>query len=212
MLAIGATLSGIGGGPRRRELDSLAMNVLAATRRTWDDRDGAIPVFLLEAWYALGAYVSEWVTPPLLSATWAELHPGGLVLECPDPAELARTEEWLALAGMLSRYDRTTLEALGFFDRDRELLERLIVTLTRTCSDEDLRPLSESVLARIERLVPDLAAGAQSALEIGRIVEGLGRRRWWVPEDIPAPPSTEPVTTSPGHFNREDVDRVLRDL
>ena len=156
--------------------------------------------------------VSEWVTPPRLSPTWAELHPGGLMLECPDPAELARTEEWLALAEMLSRYDRTALEAFGFFGRDRELLERLIVTLTRTCSDENLRPSSESVLARIERLVPSLAVGAQSALEIGRLVEGLGRRRWWVPEDIPAPPSTERVTASPGQFNRDDVDRVLRDL
>jgi len=212
MLVIGGTLAAIGAGPRRRELDSLAMNILAATRRAWDERDGLVPVFLLEAWYALDASVSEWVTPPRLSPTWAELHPGGLMLECPDPAELARTEEWLALAEMLSRYDRTALEAFGFFGRDRELLERLIVTLTRTCSDEDLRPLSESVLARIERLVPSLAVGAQSALEIGRLVEGLGRRRWWVPEDIPAPPSTEPVTTSPGQFNRDDVDRVLRDL
>ncbi len=212
MLAIGATLTALGDGPRRLELDSLGMNVLAATRRAWDERDRPIPVFLLEAWYTLDDCVSEWVTPPRLSPTWAELHPGGLMLECPDPAELARTEEWLALAGMLSRYDRTALEAFDFFGLDRELLERLIVTLTRTCSDEDLRPVSESVLARIERLVPDLAAGAQSALEIGRIVEGLGRRRWWVPEDIPAPPSTEPVTTSPGQFNRDDVDRVLRDL
>jgi hypothetical protein len=212
MLAVGATLAAIPDGPRRLELESLAMNFLAATRRGWDERDRPIPVFQLEAWYTLDDCVSEWVTPPRLAPTWAELHPGGLMLECPDPAELARTEEWLALAGMLFRYDRTALEAFGFFGRDRELLERLIVTLTRTCSEEDLRPVSESVLARIERLVPDLAAGARSALEIGRIVEGLGRRRWWVPEDIPAPPSTEPVTTSPGQFNRDDVDRVLRDL
>jgi hypothetical protein len=68
------------------------------------------------------------------------------------------------------------------------------------------------VLARIERLVPPLAVGAHSALEIGRLVEGLGRRRWWVPEDIPAPPSTEPVTATLSRFNRFDVDRVLRDL
>ena len=69
------------------------------------------------------------------------------------------------------------------------------------------------MLARIERLVPPiLAEGAHSALEIGRLVEGLGRRRWWVPEDIPASPSTEPVTASPSQFNRDDVDRVLREL
>ena len=63
--------------------------------------DGPFPVFLLEAWYTLDACVSEWVMPPRLAPTWAELHPGGLMLECPDAAELARTEEWLALAEML---------------------------------------------------------------------------------------------------------------
>ena len=82
----------------------------------------------------------------------------------------------------------------GFFGRDRDLLEHLIVALTRISVDEALRPLSESVLARIEALVPDLAEGAHSAREIGRLVEGLGRKRWWVPEDLPAPPSTERAT------------------
>ena len=42
--------------------------------------------------------------------TWAELHPGDLLLEQPDSSELARTEEWLALAEMLSRYDPGALE------------------------------------------------------------------------------------------------------
>ena len=128
------------------------------------------------------------------------------------PSELARTDEWLALAEMLSRYDPVALEELDFYGRDRELLERLIVTLTRTCADEDLRPLAESVLARIERVVPDLASGAQSAREIGRLVERLGRRRWWVPEDIAAPPSVEPASASATQFNRADVASVLRDL
>ena len=72
-------------------------------------------MFLLEAWYTLDDCVAESVTPPRLAPTWAELHPGGAVLECPDRAELARTEEWLALAETLSRYDRTALEAFGFF-------------------------------------------------------------------------------------------------
>ena len=86
------------------------------------------------------------------------------------------------------------------------------MTLSHASADEELRPLTESVLARIERLVPGLAAGAQSAREIGRLVEGLGRRRWWVPEDIAAPPSNEPAIAGATDFHREDVDRVLRDL
>ena len=169
-------------------------------------------MFLLEAWFAVNARVTKPVAGPGLAPTWVELHPGGLLVERPDPAELARAEEWLELAQTLQRYDPAALEAFGFFGRDRDLLEHLIVALTRASVDEALRPLSESVLARIEALVPDLAWGAHSAREIGRLVAGLGRKRWWVPEDIPAPPSTEPATAVPTQFNREDVDRVLRDL
>ncbi|MGZ4218284.1 MAG: hypothetical protein ACXVH3_21220 [Solirubrobacteraceae bacterium] len=60
--------------------------------------------------------------------------------------------------------------------------------------------------------MPELAPGAHSAIEIARLAEGIGSKRWWVPEDIVAPPTTEPVTAGRGDFKREDVDRVLRDL
>jgi hypothetical protein len=36
--------------------------------------------------------------------------------------------------------------------------------------------------------------------------------QWWVPQDIEAPPSTEPVTHERIGFTREDVGRVLADL
>jgi hypothetical protein len=36
--------------------------------------------------------------------------------------------------------------------------------------------------------------------------------RWWVPADIDAPPSTEPVSHERVGFTREDVSRVLADL
>jgi hypothetical protein len=171
-----------------------------------------VPVLLLEAWYGLNACVTEPVAHPQLAPTWVDLHPGEWLLEHHDRSELARTDEWLALAEMLRRYNLAALEPFGFFTRDRDLLERLIATLTRTLTDEDLRPESESVLARIERLFPGLARDAHSAREIGRLVERVARMRWWVPEDIAAPPSTERATASAPHFHREDVDRVLRDL
>jgi hypothetical protein len=211
LLALGGAL-GLFGERQARELDSLAEHVLGAARRAWDARCGPVPVFLLEAWYTTNAKVLEPVVPPLLGPTWAELHPGALLFERPDPAELARTEEWLELAELLRRHDRLALDAFGFFGRDRDLLERLIVTLPAVCVDDDLRTLSESVLSRIERLVPDLAPEAHSAREIGRLAAGLGRKRWWVPEDIAAPPTMEPASASASRFSRVDVDRVLRDL
>jgi hypothetical protein len=212
LLALSGAIAALSDPYQARELDSLAANLLRTTRRAWDEQREPVPVFLLEAWYGVNACLATPVASPQLAPTWAELHPGALLLEHPDPAELARTEEWLEFAEVLRRYDLTSLEWFGFFTKDRDLLERLIVSLTRTSADEELRPLTESVLARIERLVPGLAAGAQSAREIGRLVEGLGRRRWWVPEDIAAPPSTEPAVASATDFHREDVDRVLRDL
>ncbi|HEY6398929.1 MAG TPA: hypothetical protein VIX82_15890 [Solirubrobacteraceae bacterium] len=36
--------------------------------------------------------------------------------------------------------------------------------------------------------------------------------RWWAPEDIPAPPTTELVTSGSVEFTRQDVARVLSDL
>ena len=212
LLALGGMVDAVTGRFQAGEAESLAANVLSTVRRGWDEQHDPVPVFLLEAWYALNARLTEPVVGPVLAPTWVELHPGAVLVERPDPAELARAEEWLELAQTLHRYDPTALETFGFFGRDRDLLEQLIVALTRASVDEELRPLSESVLARIEALVPDLAWGAHSAREIGRLVEGLGRKRWWVPEDLPAPPSTEPATALPAQFDREDVDRVLRDL
>ncbi len=212
LLGLNGALTAITDQSQAREAQSLAAELLGATKRAWDQRYRSLPVFLLEAWYAVSAKLHERLDAPLLGPTWAELHPGSLLLENPDRSELARADEWLALAEMLSRYDPAALEALGFFGRDRDLLARLIATLARAAADEDLHALSENVLARIEALVPDLAAGARSAIQIGRLAEGLGTKRWWVPADIAAPPTTEPVTARPGDFKREDVDRVLSDL
>jgi hypothetical protein len=166
----------------------------------------------LEAWYLLNAGLHEPLESPLLGPTWAELHPGSLLLEEPDRSELARADEWLALAEILRRYDPAALTELGFFVGDQELLERLIATLAHAGAYKDLRPFAEAVLARIRELAPTLAPEARRAIEIGRLVEGLGSERWWVPEDLAAPPTTEPVMASAGDFKRSDVQRVLRDL
>ncbi len=212
LLALGGALGVAATKRQTGELRSLAICLLGATQRAWDQQRRALPVFVLEAWYELRASARADVAAPLLAPTWADLHPGSLLLAHPDRAELERTQEWLALARTLARYDAAALEQLAFFERDRDLLGRLIDSLTHVASDEELRPLPENVLADIEELVPDLATSAHSAIEIGRLVERFKTRRWWVPEDIAVPPSTEPVAAAPSDFRREDVERVLRDL
>ena len=59
--------------PQAREADCVAANVLVAIRRGWDEAHEPIPVFLLEAWYALNARVTEPVAGPVLAPTWVEL-------------------------------------------------------------------------------------------------------------------------------------------
>lgn len=45
-----------------------------------------------------------------------------------------------------------------------------------------------------------------------RLKERASDERWWAPQDIDAPPTTEPVTHERIGFTREDVSRVLADL
>ena len=194
------------------EAQSLAAQMLDATRHAWDQTHYALPVFVLEAWYRLDSHVREHVDPPRPLATWVELHPGSSLLERPDRDELMRADEWLTVAQILDQYDPTALEALGFFDQDRDLLERLIEGLgPATVWDDEMRPLTESLLKRIEELVPELAQRAHGALRVAGYVDDLDRERWWVPHDIAAPPSTERVAARTD-FTSHDVDRVLSDL
>jgi hypothetical protein len=197
-------------GPQKREADTLATECLNTTKRAWNRRYRPVPLFLLEAWYVLNALALAPLDPPDLGPTWVELHPGSLLLEHPDRLELARVEDWLVLAELLHRHDPAALEAFDFHARDRDLLARAIATLAKAATDPDLHDLAETVLKRIEALLPELSDGTRSAIEIGRFVDGVETSRWWVPEDIATPPTTELVSAK--SFTREDVHRVLSDL
>lgn len=189
---------------RRAELRSLAEYVLSATRRAWDRQRRALPVFLVEAWYEANGSLPEPLDPPQIGPTWAELHPAALAFGG-DHAELRRTDEWLALAQALTVHDPDTARALGFPERETATLERLVRAVAKLVhsADQDLRALAQQILARVR----DLAPAFVPVVEAPRPDD-----RWWAPEDIAAPPTTERVTPAPPLFTREDVDSVLRDL
>ena len=197
---------------QKREARNLAACLLSAVTRRWDQRHRPLPGFLVEHWFAL----REWAAPgaiqaPQLGPTWAELYPASPPDEGLDRSELARADEWLALAQTLLRYAPDTLAALGFFERDQKLLRRLAETLERA-TDHDARPVAESVLTRIQELASGPAyLAARDALSTIEH-QSSSDRRWRVPEDILTPPSSDPVPTGPIEFTREDVDRVLSDL
>jgi conflict system STAND superfamily ATPase len=195
---------------QKREARNLATYLLITLAQHWDQQRVPVPSFLLEQWYDLNLWALQPIAPPRLDRTWAELYPvlprtGGL-----DRSELARADEWLAVAQILHAYDPGRLAELGFFERDQELLARLTETLART-TDEDTRPLAESILTRIEQLVDGrVYLAAHDALTT---IEHSGDEQpWWTPEDLPAPPSSDPVPIPGADFAREDVRRVLVDL
>ena len=210
LLACRAALAAAPDGARRAEAHSLAAYVLGATRRSWDTRRRPLPVFLLDSWYETNSVLDHELEPPQAGPTWAELHPASLAF-AGDPAELRRADEWLALAQTLVRHDPPTLQALGFPHHDAATLARLIEATSRLAQspDRDIRSLALQVLRRLRDAAPDHAfrLGSDQAL-----AAPPPKDRWWVPEDIAAPPTTDPITPATALFTREHVHLVLSDL
>ncbi len=194
----------------RWEARRLAIDVLTALAVRWDARRRPLSGALLGHWYALRAWCEAAVAAPSVGRTWAELYPALGPEGAIDRAELVRADEWLALAQTLAAHDRDRLHSLGFFSRDPQVLARLVVTLPQTLTAET-RTLGESVLARIA----DLCTGAMSVAARQALatlgVPDESAAEWWVPEDIEAPPTDEPVSLA-GGFTRADVARVFLDL
>jgi hypothetical protein len=211
LLAISAA-QGAADAPRQAaEVQGVADQVLSLTSRVWNRRDRVLPLFLLEAWFALRAGARERPDPPQLAPTWAELHPGALA-NGDARREFERAEEWLTLAELLARHAPATLSQLGFPDRDGATFERLIRTAsTIPAADSELQLLLDRTLTRIADLAPNYGHWANST--IMRILPpDRAPGRWWVPTDLPEPPSTERISPHPVLFTRDDVQRVLDDL
>jgi hypothetical protein len=202
---------------QRAEAQSLTEYTLGATRRSWDQQRQPLPVFLLQAWYLTNSRLPEPLDPPQLGATWAELHPASLgpgdQYSDDQHSELPRTSEWLALAQTLAKYDRHALDALGFPKRDAATLLRVSDATTNlliNAPNRHLRSLAEEVLGRLRDVAPEYAT--QAGVVNDALEAPTPEDRWWVPEDIPAPPTTDRVTPAPSIFTRDDVARVLGDL
>jgi hypothetical protein len=210
LLALGDFLSSELEPGQRPEAESLTQYVLGATRRACRKQPRPLPVFLVEAWYVTAAALPERVEPPPIARTWTELHPsrsvpvGGLTAR-----ELQTIDEWLALAQVLRNHDPGELRRMRFYDDDQQLMAHVSVELG-SISDPELRPLAENVLQRIRELSPEYRDLARTTLT--RLNTRPVEERWWVPQDIDAPPTTEPVAHERVGFTREDVERVLADL
>ncbi len=193
------------------EVQSITEFALEAISRRWNREARPVPVFLLDAWYAAGALLAEPVDPPPLRRTWEELRPSREVpfgrLSAPD---LQALDDWLALAQILAAHDPDALERLGFYHQDQQLLLAHLALELGETSDPDLKPVAETLLGRIRELSPLHGGFARTTLR--RLKEKPSDERWFVPHDIDAPPTTEPVARERIGFTRADVERVLADL
>ena len=195
---------------QRSEMESLTRYALGAMNRNWRKQGRPVPVFLLEAWYAANALLPEREEPPPSLPTWEELHPADYRLAGDLTArDLQAFDDWLALAQMLANHDPDALRRLGFYADDQQLLAHLAVELG-AIGEPELAALAEGLLRRIRALSPTYGALARETLT--RLKIQPSDERWWVPQDIDAPPSREPVSQERIGFTREDVSRVLADL
>jgi len=210
LLALGETLRGALETGQRPEVESITRYVLGAARRTWHRQARPLPVFLVEAWYVTAAALPERVDPPSMARTWTELHPSRSALVGGFSArDLQTLDDWLTLAQILQDHDPAALAQTAFHGDDQQLLAHVSVELGEI-ADPELRPLAANMLRRIRELAPGYRDLARTTLK--RLTTQPDDQRWWVPQDIDAPPTTEPVAHERLRFTREDVDRVLADL
>jgi conflict system STAND superfamily ATPase len=198
---------------QRSEIESLTGYVLGASSRSWHKHVQAVPVFLLEAWYAANAMVAESPSPepPPIRGTWNGLAPSrALLVGGLTARDLQELDDWLTLAQILVAHDPDALRRLGFYESAQQVLLAHLAIELGEVADPDLAGLAENLLRRIRELSPRHHGLARTTLI--KLQSRPPDQRWWVPQDIDAPPSTEPVSHDRIGFTREDVGRVLADL
>jgi hypothetical protein len=185
------------------ETHALAQRCLELARERLDARHAAIPVDLLEHWYALAGGLGGAQPAPRIAATWFELLPTDAAGTA-TVAELVRIEEWLRLARVLAEHDPDTLAGLGFPAGSRVRLERLARSASRVPWQERDAGRGE-VLVRIARLLARIDACREL---LYRSTPPSYVAQWSLPEDDPD------VPFDPGLVEQDWglVARVLRDL
>jgi hypothetical protein len=211
LLALGDALNDWLDPSQRPEIESLTSYVLGASSRTWHKRVRPVPVFLLDAWFAANTMLADPAEPPPIRVTWSELEPTrAQLVDGLTARDLQGLDDWLALAQILAAHDPDALERLGFYEPGPQLLLAHLTVELGEIADPELASLAENLLRRIRELSPRHHGLARTTLM--RLQSQPADERWWVPQDIDAPPSTERVSRERIGFTRDDVGRVLADL
>jgi hypothetical protein len=201
--------------PARVELDALTRYSLELIARRWNRSQAPIPVGLLSRWHELADRLDDRPEPPELGATWIELLPTDRV-RLDSPAELARFDDWTALAELLHERQRALLMEYGFPDRQRHVIRSFVSDVDALRGSEHTRAGREllvRVLRRLFRLAPAYARSAIAiAAELARVEDEPE-----LPPYTPRPLSPElerilEAPASPALADQALVTRILRDL
>jgi hypothetical protein len=180
---------------QRDELDALAAYTLGRIARRWDETRAVIQVGLLTVWFELAADLPERPAPPGLATTWIELLPAEEP-DLDDDAELARWDEWTALAELLMEHVPQALVTFAFPAQQGDAITAFVACAN---AEEDAiwhsarRELVGQILRRLARLAPALSVGA------GRI---------WLKFSEPPPSPFDGPTSDPRPISRE-LRRIL---
>jgi hypothetical protein len=199
-----------------RELDALAGYVLQQVARVWNREQAVIPVGSLASWFELAAGLPEQPALPELAATWIELLPTERI----DPrsaSDLARLDDWTALAQLLQEWAPAVLSGFGFPERFEDvvgLFAEEVEAIPPESEPAPHRELLAQILWRVSSLVPRHAGwAAYVAGRLALVHEEGELPATYVPREIS--PELRRMLDAPSVPRRSDeelVARVLRDL
>jgi hypothetical protein len=145
LYALAEACTGARGGWAGREAAVVAREALAATAERL--RDATVALALLEAWLEAAAAVPRAPEPPPLARAWVQLLP---LPSFETAAEVARADDWLALAQVLRRHRPDDLRELGFPHRYGGVLRALADAGQRAAGAD---PLLTQALRRLVGLL-----------------------------------------------------------
>ena len=184
----------------RAELTALARFSLERLATAWDDRPVMLAVPALEAWFRLALRLPDPPRPPEVARTWIELLPTEPV-DLESKEELARFDEWLALAAVLQAFVPEELEHFEFPHGQRDVFTAFVAAAT--AAPAEVKDLVTQILHRIRRLAPDHApAAGHATLTLAAKEEPWFEVRF----------ETHVRRPEPKPDDRTLVERVLRDL
>ena len=184
----------------RGELTALARFTLERLARVWDERPVTLAVPALEAWLRLALHAPEPPPRPAIGRTWIELLPTEPV-DVDSREELARFDEWLALAEVLALFTPDELDRFEFPERQHDVFADFVAAAREPSAETE--QLVTQILDRIRRVAPAHAPAAERAT----VALAAKEEPWF---EVRFETHVRRPEASPG--DRTLVDRVLRDL